>query len=88
MINDIQDLSARFDKFVPEAVCYACIFWPVHLLAGGPLARSMSVTLLVFCTDHLLQWLEALSLLGELSSAGKYLPRIIMWCQVRVAPAS
>jgi hypothetical protein len=85
--DDIQDLSARLATFVPEAVRYACVFWPVHLLAGSSLTQSASETLLVFCTDHLSHWLEALSVLGELSSACKNLPRIVVWCQVRFSPA-
>jgi hypothetical protein len=80
---EITDLRARLAEFVPEAVLYVCQFCPVHLVAEGSLAESVFVALLEFCTNHLFHWLEVLSLFGELSSAGKHLPGIIAWCQVR-----
>jgi hypothetical protein len=83
---EIPDLPERLAKSVPEAVRYACLFWPVHLIAGGFLADSASAVLLEFCAHHLLHWLEALSLIEELSSAGKHLPRVTAWCQVSNLP--
>jgi hypothetical protein len=80
----IQDLSRRLAHSVPEAVRYACQFWPVHLVAGGSLAEPLCTALLEFCSYHLLHWLEVLSLLGDLSSAGRYLPRAVAWCQVSI----
>jgi hypothetical protein len=79
---EIQNLPDRLNRSVPEAVRYACQFWQVHLIGDGSLAESVTAALLRLCTDHLLHWLEVLSLLGELSSAGKHLPRSIVWCQV------
>jgi hypothetical protein len=82
---EIQDLPERLTQSVPESVRYACEFWQVHLVACDALAESVSAALLALCTDHLLHWLEALSLLGELSSAGKCLARSIAWCQVSIS---
>jgi hypothetical protein len=82
----IQNLRERLVVSVPEAVRYACRFWQVHLVAGGALAESVSAALFKLCTNHLLHWLELLSLLGELSSAGKCIPRSIAWCQVSTSP--
>jgi hypothetical protein len=83
---EVKDLPVLLARHVPEAVKYACQFWPVHLVTGGSLADSESAALLEFCTNHLFHWLEVLSLLGELSTAGKHLPRIIAWCQVSIPP--
>jgi hypothetical protein len=85
---DVPDLSARIARAVPEAVRYACMCWPVHLLASSSLSGLLSAGLVDFCTYHLFHWLEILSLLGELSSAGKYLPRIMTWCQVSIFTVS
>jgi hypothetical protein len=85
---DVQDLPARLERSVPEAVRYACQFWPVHLVTGGSLSQYVSAVLLEFCTNHLLHWIETLSLLGKLSSAAKHLPWIVAWCQVSIFPAS
>jgi hypothetical protein len=45
---EIQDLPDRLAENLPDAVRYACLFWPVHLVAGGPLAESLAVVLLEF----------------------------------------
>jgi hypothetical protein len=79
---DVPDLPARMARSVPEAVRYACVSWPIHLLACDSVSGTVSAALLDFCTKHLLHWLEVLSLLEELSSAGKHLPKIIAWCEV------
>jgi hypothetical protein len=83
---EIHDLSAQLAQCVPDAVRYACQFWPVHLVAGDSLAESVFIALLKFCRDHLFHWLEVLSLIGELSSAHKSLSQIIAWCQVTKVP--
>jgi hypothetical protein len=80
--GEIEHLPERLTQLVPESVRYACGFWQVHLVACDPLAESVSAALLELCTNRLLHWLEALSLLGEVSSASKHLPRSIVWCQV------
>jgi hypothetical protein len=79
---DIPDLPTRIVRAVPEAVGYACVSWPVHLIASGTASETLAAELLKFWTEHLLHWLEVLSLLGELSSTRKHLPRIIAWCEV------
>jgi hypothetical protein len=84
---DIRDLPSRIARSLPDAVRYACVYWPVHLVSSGPLSEIVSVALLDFCMDHLLHWLEVLSLLGELASAIKHLPRVISWCKVSMLPA-
>jgi hypothetical protein len=81
---DVPHLTARTARFLPEAVRYAYVSWPTHLLACGSVSGTAAAALLDFCTAHLLHWLEALSLLGKLSSAGKHLPGIIEWCQVSI----
>jgi hypothetical protein len=81
---EIQDLPERLAENLPEAARYACLFWPVHLVAGGPLAELVAAVLLEFCMHHLLHWLEVLSLLDALPAAGKHLPRLEVWCQVSI----
>jgi hypothetical protein len=84
---EITDLSARIGRSIPEAVRYACLSWPVHLVSGGPASGILPVAWLDFCHNHLLHWIEVLSLLGELSYAGEHLPRVIAWFQVSILPA-
>jgi hypothetical protein len=79
---DVPGLPARIARSVPEALRYACVSWPMHLVGSGSVSATVSAAFLDFCAEHILHWLEVLSLLGELSSAGNYLPKIIAWCQV------
>jgi hypothetical protein len=79
---DVPDLRARIARSTPEAVRYACVAWPVHLAGSGSLSGTVLAALLHFCTEHLLHWLEALSLLEKLSSAGDHIPKVLAWCQV------
>jgi hypothetical protein len=79
---DVPDLRARIARSVPEAVRYACVSWPIHLVRSGSVSATISAALLDFCAEHLLHWLEVLSLLGELSSAGNDVPKVLAWCQV------
>jgi hypothetical protein len=79
---DVPDLRARIARYVPEAVRYACVAWPAHLAGSGSLSGTVSAALLHFCTEHLLHWLEALSLLEELDSAHNNIPKVLAWCQV------
>jgi hypothetical protein len=85
---EVKDLQVVLARHVPEAVVYACQFWPVHLVSGDSMSNFMSTALLEFCTVHLFHWLEVLSLLGELSSAGKHLPCMIAWCEVSASLAN
>jgi hypothetical protein len=82
---EIKNLPGCLEQAVPEAVWYACKYWQVHFVASGSLSGSVSAALLELCTDHLFHWLEVVSLLGELSSVGKRLPRSIAWCQVSIS---
>jgi hypothetical protein len=79
---DVPDLPARIARAVPEAVRYACVAWPMHLVESGSVSGTVSAALLNFCTKHLLHWFEALSLLEELYSAHNHIPKVLAWCQV------
>jgi hypothetical protein len=79
---DVPDLRARIARYVPEAVRYACVAWPVHLAGSGSVSGPVAAALLHFCTEHLLHWLEALSLLEEIYSAHSHIPKVLAWCQV------
>jgi hypothetical protein len=78
----VPDLPARIARSLPEAVRYACVSWPMHLMGSGSVSATISAALLEFCTEHVLHWLEVLSLLGDLSYAGNHIPKVIAWCQV------
>ena len=58
--------SDRVGRFLPPEVQYACIYWVQHLhKSGAQLHDDDQVH--QFLREHLLHWLEALSLTGKLS---------------------
>lgn len=66
--NEVPDLHARIMKFIPPHLQYACRHWASHL-ANSMLSDVLLDLVKDFCLNHLLHWVEVLSLLGELRSA-------------------
>jgi len=63
--QEVNDLPSRVVAHIPAHVQYACRHWASHLSSGnidGPILNL----LLDFCSNQLLNWLEVMSLLGEL----------------------
>ena len=61
--SDISDLSSRISDKLPRHLLYACRNWMEH----ARLAQISSDILGVlddFCNEHMLQWLEVLSVIG------------------------
>jgi hypothetical protein len=80
--SEIPSLIEQLRRHVPEAVRYACVFWPVHLCAAKSLSDSICTSLLTFCRTHLFHWIELLSLLARLPAAADHLPTVISWLGV------
>ncbi|OKL61940.1 hypothetical protein UA08_02648 [Talaromyces atroroseus] len=55
-------------KYIPPAIQYACRYWAA-LLDGVDITPADAEKIFVFLKDHLLHWLEALSLLGRMVDA-------------------
>jgi hypothetical protein len=84
---DVEDLPGRIKKFVSDALRYATLFWPVHSTACDTLSVVLCNALLEFCTQHLLHWLELMSLLGQLAVVGRRLVDLITWSRVSLFSA-
>jgi hypothetical protein len=54
---------ASIARYLPPAVQYACRYWVHHLNQSSVLAERLSQVLL-FLKEHLLHWLESMSILG------------------------
>jgi hypothetical protein len=81
---DIIDLRETLDYHAPHELRYACKFWAVHLAKAGEPESSLLTELDMFCREHLLHWIELLSLMGVLSVMHDYLAIAFEWCQVRL----
>jgi len=66
--DEVVDLPARIVEHVPAHVRYACRHWASHLLSGN-VGNCVLDLLLRFCSSQLRNWLEVMSLLGELDGA-------------------
>ncbi|KAL7280370.1 hypothetical protein ACG7TL_005295 [Trametes sanguinea] len=60
---EIPDLPTRIARFLPSALQYACKYWSYHL-RRAEFDDVLLKVLKTFCDSHLLDWLEALSLMG------------------------
>jgi hypothetical protein len=81
---EIIDLRETLDRHAPHELRYACKFWAVHLAKAGEPESSLLTVLDTFCREHLLHWIELLSLMRALSVMDEYLPMVFGWCQVRL----
>jgi hypothetical protein len=75
-------LSVRLHETTTELTRYASRFWLSHLSQCSVPSSAIIAALLIFTGEHLLHWLELLSLLGNLLHAARKLPDVIKWCLV------
>ncbi|KZP23423.1 hypothetical protein FIBSPDRAFT_456450 [Athelia psychrophila] len=65
--TEVADLSSRIVKFIPPELQYACRHWGTHL-RYAVMSEDILMLLRQFCAEHMLFWVEACSLLGDLRS--------------------
>jgi hypothetical protein len=68
---EVTDLKGRLTEYISGPLRYACRFWATHWLEHIRAAGSRSkvpLALELFCSQHLLHWIEVLSLTGGLHS--------------------
>lgn len=68
---EVPDLKQRLDRQVPEDLRYSCLHFAHHLFAATRDDSEGGLThqLITFCKTKLLQWVELLSLLGQVGVA-------------------
>jgi hypothetical protein len=82
--DEITNLHYMLDRCAPNELRYACKFWAVHLTKAGKADSSLLTVLNTFCREHLLHWIELLSLMRALFVIDDFLPMVFGWCQVRL----
>jgi hypothetical protein len=82
MNADILDLDDRLSRYIPEDLQYACRFWAEHLYKSPIDDSELYEMVRVFMFDHLLHWLEVLSLLCVLDGAVITLRTAQSWVKV------
>jgi hypothetical protein len=81
--NEIDDLEQRLTSTVSDELRYACKYWHVHLGFVSVLSSVVTEGLEVFCTQHLLHWVELLSLMNALSVLSVGIPPLLSFLRVR-----
>jgi hypothetical protein len=82
---EVPDLEERLNEHVPEFLRYACRFWIMHWLEHIRTAGSQSRVpsgLDIFCAEHLLQWIEVLSLTGDMHAVQRTMPDLVSFMKV------
>ena len=82
MLNiDVADSEGRLKEALPSELRYACLHWASHMMATGQVdEKCTSISLLnKFSRGRLLNWMEAMSLLGEVPRAILMMRDIHAW---------
>lgn len=80
--EDVVDLTARLDTYIPEEVRYACRHFGSHLQASEGRESELLPKVRIFFKERVLEWLEVLSLLGRLRDASPNLRAVRNWLSV------
>ncbi|RGP71996.1 g- beta wd-40 repeats containing [Fusarium longipes] len=70
----------RLNRFIPTDLQYACVYWFYHLECSG---RPLNNFIYDFLYDHLLHWIEVLTLLGQLAEGVTVLGSLLEASKVR-----
>ena len=82
--TEVEDLSQRIRDHIPEALRYSCRFFAHHLLRVHDLDGIVKDAWEEFVSKHLLHWIEAMSLLGQITEAERCLEMLAGWVKVRI----
>jgi phosphoglycolate phosphatase-like HAD superfamily hydrolase len=85
--SEVTNIEGRLLEHVSEALRYACRFWVMHWLEHIRTAGTQSripTGLQVFCAQHLLHWIEVLSLTGNLYAVQRTMLDLILVMKVRL----
>jgi hypothetical protein len=79
--REILDLAARVNNAIPTYLSYACRFWATHLHTTT-FDRVILKEVKNFMDNHLLFWLEVLSLTKQANMASTALSSVVKWSTV------
>jgi hypothetical protein len=84
--HEVADLQTRMNKHISAALRYSCKYWMIHWLehfrAASPQAQA-PVGLDRYCRQHLLHWIEVLSLTQDMNAVQQAMPELIYMMHVR-----
>jgi hypothetical protein len=84
--DEISDLEILLRQHVTVALLYSCRFWITHWLEHIRVAGAQAQVpdgLNQFCAEHLLHWIEVLSLTKSLPAVQRAMPDLMLVIEVR-----
>ncbi|KAF7972470.1 hypothetical protein HWV62_17888 [Athelia sp. TMB] len=69
------------EERLPEAISYAASFWIDHVCLINKPSKELADTIHRFMHDHLLHWMEALSIAKTYNVTLRSLPNLLKWVQ-------
>jgi chloramphenicol 3-O-phosphotransferase len=88
---EIEDLEDKLELYVPLALRYSCNFWAVHYVEYLRATGSQSEVPLGldgFCYDHLLHWIELMSLTNGLNGILRPMRALLVAFEVIISMSS
>jgi hypothetical protein len=85
--SEVLDLETLLKQYISAAIRYSCQYWITHWLRHIQVAGSKAQVPLgldVFCGQHLLHWIEVLSLTGDMNDVQRVIPELMLAMNVRV----
>lgn len=82
--SDVENLDIRLAKYVPADLCYACIFWVKHVEKSDVEDHELCDLVQRFLFNHLIDWVEILSLLQALDDVLPSIKLLSNWIEVRI----
>jgi hypothetical protein len=82
--TEIEDLSQKLDRYVSGGLRYSCRSFAHHIARASDANEMLIAALDEFVHKHLLQWMETMSLLSEISKAEECLHVLSGWIKVRL----
>ena len=76
--------STGWNDGLTEEISYACNFWVKHVCAVKEEVASLTEPLDIFMFQHLLHWIEAMSILRRSRETIKSLKSLFIWATVRI----
>jgi hypothetical protein len=80
--SEVYDLPHRLDTKVSHELRYACLHWVEHVTSSKSAASEILDQLKPLCEEHIVHWIELLSLLGRLSPSAEMLLQAMEWVKV------
>jgi hypothetical protein len=84
--HEVADLLTRVNEHISAALWYSCRYWMSHWLEHLREAdpqSDMPLGLDAFCEQHLLHWIEVLSLTKDMNAVQRVLPELLYAMNVR-----